>query len=255
MKNDFDAQRRRLGLGSAAALVVANMIGTGVFTTSGFALADLGRPGPVLLAWAVGGALALCGALSYGALARRIPESGGEYTFLARTVHPLAGFLAGWISLLAGFTAPIAAAALGFSAYLTVDEPLRPWIGSAAIATAALLHGLHLSGGVVVQNLAVGLKLTIITAFAVWGFTQLPQSPAPAPTTSAPFELGAFAVTLIWISFSYSGWNAVVYVAGESPRPRRPTSTPSLGVSLRAQPPRRRLRSGGRRAGPRAGPE
>ena len=78
------------------------MIGAGVFTTSGFALADLGRPEVVLLAWGVGGLIAACGALSYGALARRIPESGGEYTFLSRTVHPLAGFLAGWVSLLVG---------------------------------------------------------------------------------------------------------------------------------------------------------
>ena len=84
---------RRLGMPSAAALVVANMIGSGVFITSGFSLADLGAPEPVLLAWCVGGVLALCGALSYGALARRFPESGGEYLFLSRTVHPLAGFL------------------------------------------------------------------------------------------------------------------------------------------------------------------
>src|SRR6185369_11849478 len=108
--------RRRIGLPSAVALVVANMIGAGVFTTSGFSLAELGRPEPVLLAWIVGGVLAMCGALSYGAFARYMPESGGEYMFLARTVHPLAGFLAGWVSLLAGFSAPIAAAALGLQA-------------------------------------------------------------------------------------------------------------------------------------------
>ena len=132
--------QRRLGLTSAAALVVANMVGAGVFTTSGFALADLGRPEPVLLAWLAGGLLAMCGALSYGALARRIPESGGEYTFLSRTVHPLAGFLAGWVSLLVGFTVPIAVAALALQAYL-VDSfagssgvGLRPeWIGTTAI--------------------------------------------------------------------------------------------------------------------------
>ena len=110
--------KRRLGLTSAAALIVANMIGAGVFTTSGFALADLGSREIVLLAWCVGGVIAMCGALSYGALARAIPESGGEYTFLTRTIHPAAGFVAGWISLLAGFTAPIAAAALALQAYL-----------------------------------------------------------------------------------------------------------------------------------------
>ena len=104
---------RTLGVPSASGLVVANMIGAGVFTTSGFALADLGSRNIVLLAWLLGGIIALCGALCYGALARRLPESGGEYLFLSRMIHPLAGFLAGWVSLMAGFTAPIAAAALG----------------------------------------------------------------------------------------------------------------------------------------------
>ncbi len=103
---------RHLGITSAAALIVGNMIGAGVITTSGFAPADLGRRDLVLQAWGVGGLLALCGALSCGTLARRIPESGGEYTLLSGTVHPLAGLAAGWVSLLAGFTAPIAAVAL-----------------------------------------------------------------------------------------------------------------------------------------------
>ena len=99
-----------LGLFSAAALVVANMVGSGVFTTSGYALADLGSPWLVLAAWVICGFIAICGALSYGALVRRWPESGGEYVLLARTLHPMAGFLAGWVSLIAGFTAPIAVA-------------------------------------------------------------------------------------------------------------------------------------------------
>ncbi len=105
--------RRRLGLPSATGLVVASMIGVGVFTTSGFALADLGSPARVLLAWAVGGAIAIMGALCYGALASHLCQSGGEYHFLSRTLHPMAGFLAGRLSRLVGFTAPIAAAARG----------------------------------------------------------------------------------------------------------------------------------------------
>jgi APA family basic amino acid/polyamine antiporter len=216
--------RRRLGLTSAAALVVANMIGAGVFTTSGFALADLGQPETVLLAWGLGGLMALCGALSYGALARRIPQSGGEYTFLSRTVHPLAGFLAGWVSLLVGFTAPIAAAALGLQAYLADSFELsgRPeWIGTTAILIAGLMHGLKLRTGVVLQNIAVGLKLAVIGGFVLLGALRIP---APADTAALPpagFELGAFAVTLVWISFAYSGWNAAVYVAGEVREPER----------------------------------
>jgi APA family basic amino acid/polyamine antiporter len=216
--------RRRIGLSSAAALVVANMLGVGVFTTSGFSLADLGSPEPVLLAWAVGGLLALCGATSYGALARRIPESGGEYTFLTVTVHPLAGFLAGWVSLLAGFTAPIAAAALGLQAYLggARGHAVRPeWIGTSAIAIAALMHGLRLNAGLALQNFAVAVKLAAIAAFVSLGAFSIDINPASEAATIPRFEIGAFAVTLVWISFAYSGWNAAVYVAGEVRDPDR----------------------------------
>jgi amino acid transporter len=208
---------RRLGVPSASALVVANMIGAGVFTTSGFALADLGSREFVMLGWLVGGLIALCGALCYGALGRRFPESGGEYLFLSRMVHPLAGFLAGWVSLLAGFTAPIAAAALGLQAYVaySIDLDIRPeWIGSIAIATAGLIHGLRFREGVWLQNGAVALKLILILGFVAFGLSSLPER-APEAVESVEFVWGAFAVTLVWISFSYSGWNAAVYIAGE----------------------------------------
>lgn len=215
---------RHLGPWSATSLVVASMIGAGVFTTSGFALADLGRRDAVMAAWLVGGILAACGALSYGALARRIPESGGEYTFLSQTIHPLAGFLAGWISLLAGFTAPIAAAALGMQAYLApaFDAPMRPeWIGTAAILLAGLLHGLRIREGIVVQNVAVAVKLLAIATFVLLGVTRLPGAVIRAADPAPAVDAGAFAVTLVWIFFAYSGWNAAVYVASEVRDPRR----------------------------------
>jgi amino acid transporter len=214
---------RRLGIPSASALVVANMIGAGVFTTSGFALADLGSREYVMLAWLVGGLIAVCGALSYGSLGRRFPESGGEYLFLSRMVHPLAGFLAGWVSLLAGFTAPIAASALGLQAYVgySIDLDIRPeWIGTVAIGAAGLIHGLRFREGVWLQNGAVALKLVLILGFVAFGLSSLPER-APEPSGSAEFVWGAFAVTLVWISFSYSGWNAAVYVAGEVRDPER----------------------------------
>jgi APA family basic amino acid/polyamine antiporter len=217
------APARRLGLVSATALVVASMIGAGVFTTSGFALADLGSPARVLAAWLVGGATAAAGALCYGALARAIPESGGEYTYLGRTLHPLAGFLAGWVSLLAGFTAPTAVAALGLQAYLEASFAFGGdprWIGTAAILLAGALHGLRLAPGLAAQNVAVALKLALILAFVALGATRL--APLELTRTAAPpLDLGAFAVSLVWISFAYSGWNAVGYVAGEVRDPER----------------------------------
>src|SRR5207247_10060555 len=115
--------QRQLGFVSASALVVASMVGSGVFTTSGILLADLHSPSLVLAAWLAGGVLAALGALCYGALARRFPESGGEYVFLARTLHPAAGYLAGWISLLVGFSAPLAAVALAFGQYTRLWFP------------------------------------------------------------------------------------------------------------------------------------
>ena len=201
------------------------MVGAGVFTTSGFALADLGSPVYVLAAWVVGGIVATCGALSYGALARRIPESGGEYTFLSRTFHPLLGFLAGWVSLLAGFTAPIAAAALGLQAYVSSTFGIGGdprWIGTVAIALAGLLHGMRLSPGVWTQNIAVVTKLVLIVGLVAVGGWLLPGREGSAVVQEVPtLNAGAFAVTLVWISFSYSGWNAAVYVGGEVSDPDR----------------------------------
>ncbi len=209
---------RGIGLPSAICLVVANMIGVGVFTTSGFALADLHTPERVMFAWALGGVLAVLGAISYGALAARLSESGGEYLFLTRTIHPVAGFLAGWVSLLAGFTAPIAAAAWGLQAYLGVTAEY-PWVGTVAILIAGLLHGVWRAPGLVTQNLLVAVKLLLIAAIIVFGLSQLPtitRDPAP-PAVS----MNVFAVSLVWISFSYSGWNAAVYIAGEVRDPKR----------------------------------
>lgn len=223
-----DAPRRGLGPATATFLVVGNMIGAGVFTTSGYAIADLRSRGWLLFAWAVGGIAAACGALCYGALARAIPESGGEYTFLGRTIHPRAGTMAGWVSLTAGFTAPIAAAALGLQAYLASTFPIAVdarWVGTAAIALAAVLHGLRVAPGVVAQNAVVALKLVLIAFFVIAGL-QAPMGGVIVPDSSTALDatgldLGAFAVTLVWISLAYSGWNAAVYVAGEVREPRR----------------------------------
>lgn len=206
--------RRQLGLWTAAALVVASMIGTGVFTTSGFLLADLHSPGLVLAAWAVGGVQAALGALCYGALARRLPESGGEYLFLSRTLHPAAGFVAGWLSLLVGFSAPLASAAFAFGEYTKTWLPGWPpkLGGTLLILVFSALHAWHVRRGAWLQNAAVVLKIGLIVGFAALAWPRLPELPTE---DSAPATVGAFAVSLVWISFSYAGWNAAVYIGGE----------------------------------------
>jgi APA family basic amino acid/polyamine antiporter len=210
---------RRLETRSAAALVVANMVGAGVFTTSGYALADLDRRA-VLAAWLVGGLLATLGCLSYGALGRRFPHSGGEYELLRRTVHPAAGFLAGWVSLLAGFTAPIAFAAAAFGRYLGpgLGLPGSPeLLGTVAILVAGVMHLGGLRVGSRVQDAVVGIKVLLIVALIVGGAVVIGgRAEVTAAAAVAPdFSWPAFAVTCVWVSFAYSGWNAASYVAGE----------------------------------------
>ena len=196
------------------------MIGAGVFTTSGFALGDLGSANRVMAAWVIGGLIALCGALSYGGLVQRMTESGGEYLFLSRAIHPVAGFIAGWVSLLAGFTGALAFAALAFETYAF---PTRPeWLptGAAAIASviiAAVLHGFRVRTGTAFQNFIVTLKVALIAGFLLFaGFAATSQGAAPTPSPAVPLSLAAFAGSLVWISLSYSGFNAAVYVAGEA---------------------------------------
>jgi APA family basic amino acid/polyamine antiporter len=201
-------------------MVIANMIGTGVFTTSGFLLADLKSPERVLLVWVLGGVIALLGALCYGALGRRIPESGGEYLFLSRTLHPSLGYVAGWISLLVGFSAPLAAAAFAFGQYAA------PWTGSLApqvagsllLAAFCALHAASVERGAWVQNVTVIVKVVLIAGFIAFGAARLPALPPVQPATVPAATL---AVSLVWVMFSYSGWNAAIYIGGEVRDPGR----------------------------------
>ena len=126
MNMSEDNLKRKLGLFPATNIVVANMIGAGIFTTSGLLMAGLNNPVLMLALWVVGGIIALCGALSYGELGAAMPGAGGEYLFLSRLYHPIFGFLSGWVSFIVGFSAPIAASAMGFSEYFCRAFLLSP---------------------------------------------------------------------------------------------------------------------------------
>lgn len=211
------------GVWTLVALVVGNAVGAGIYVTSGFALADLGSREWVMLAWLVGGLIALCGALSYGMLVQGMTDSGGEYLYLSRSIHPLAGFIAGWISLLAGFPGAIAFSATAFETYSLAAVPElssmpKDLVACSVVLIAGLVHIVRVKAGARIHELVVALMLLVLVFIIAWSlikFSTLDALPIQndAPLTS--FNLLAFANSLVWISLSYSGFNAAAYVAGE----------------------------------------
>ncbi len=232
---------RKLGLFPLTNIVVANMIGAGIFTTSGLLMADLKKPWLMLALWAAGGAIALCGALSYGELGAAIPRAGGEYAFLSRLFHPLFGFLSGWVSFFAGFSAPIAASAIGFSEYLTRAFPGLASIGLIGGPTEAvilkksysilvilifiLIHARGIEIGARIQNSLTLLKVALIAGLIIAGFSSgrgdfshLGRGGEFAFDFSGWKTIG---LSLMWIMFAYSGWNASAYIGAEVKNPAK----------------------------------
>ncbi len=205
----------------ALALVVSSMIGSGIFTTSGLLLGTLHSPWLVLAAWALAGGLALAGAMSYAELGAMMPRAGGEYAYLSRAFHPAVGFLSGFVSLVAGFAAPIAAASLAFGRYLaTVVPGIPPGVAAAALIVAAtIVNASGTARAARVQTALTALNLLLVVGFAAVLFMMGHRDhAAAAPLPSA--TPGAFAVSLVYVSYSYLGWNAAAYVAAEIREPR-----------------------------------
>ncbi|MBN2710562.1 MAG: amino acid permease [Calditrichaceae bacterium] len=232
---------RKLTLFPVTNIVIANMIGAGIFTTSGLLMQDLQNPLLMLLLWLVGGIIALCGALSYGELGAAYPRAGGEYAFLSQLYHPMLGFLSGWVSLIAGFSAPIAASAIGFSEYLFRAFPQfseyfvsntiisEIWIKRLiSVAVILLFTGIHLRGirfGARVQNWLTLLKILLIVGLIFAGFTfgkgdwaHLSSDQSLIPSSLNWKTIG---LSLMWIMFAYSGWNAATYIGSEIQNPKK----------------------------------
>jgi APA family basic amino acid/polyamine antiporter len=216
---------RRIGAAAATMLVVASMVGTGIFTTTGFLVRDLRSPVAVLAAWTLGGVLALCGAFSYGELAAALPRNGGEYQLLGRIYHPAVGFAAGLVSLVVGFSAPLAASALAFGHYLSAVVPgVRPMAaGIGIVVLMAVPHAIHVRLGSWAQTAVTALEVALVLAFVAAGAVHGEPSRLLAPPGPSLAVAGtpAFAVALIYVSFAYSGWNGAAYVAGEVSNPSR----------------------------------
>ncbi len=216
---------------TVTAVVIANMIGTGVFTSLGFQLLEL-RSGFVLLAlWAVGGIAAVCGAMTYAELGAAMPRSGGEYNFLARIYHPAAGFVSGWVSATIGFAAPTALAAITFAAYATSalqDEPnawLQKVLACGLVIILTVVHAGSRRGSGGLQSVFTVLKIGVIVLFCAVAVLLVPElEPVnflPAPGDAALMTSGAFAVSLIYVSYAYTGWNAATYLSSELENPQR----------------------------------
>jgi APA family basic amino acid/polyamine antiporter len=211
---------------TATALAVANMIGIGVFTSLGFQVKDLPSGFTLLMLWVIGGVISLCGALSYAELATAFPRSGGEYNFLSRIYHRAVGFIAGWVSATVGFTAPTALAAMAFGGYFAGVVPGVPPLALALVLvwSIALVHLRGINRASAFQNVSTLIKVVLIVVFIVAAFalgTPSSISFAPSARDAGHIASPAFAVSLAFVMYSYAGWNAVTYIAGEVRDPRR----------------------------------
>jgi APA family basic amino acid/polyamine antiporter len=218
--------RRTIGLFTACAIVIANIIGTGIFTSLGFQLAEIHSGFPLLMLWVVGGIAALCGALSYGELSAALPRSGGEYHFLSKIYHPAVGFMAGFVSATVGFAAPIALAAMAFEKYFqgvfNFGSPVL--LSFAVVWLIALVHLSGLKFGSVFQNLSTLVKLLLIVVLIGAGLFVVPKQAIaflPARGDAMSIFGAPFAVALVYVMYSYSGWNAASYIIGEIKRPEK----------------------------------
>jgi basic amino acid/polyamine antiporter, APA family len=210
----------------ATAIVVADMIGVGVFTSLGFQVKDIPSGFVILLLWSVGGVVALCGVFSYSELGAMFPRSSGEYNFLSRAYHPAFGFLAGWVSATVGFAAPVALAAMAFGEYgksvLPAASPLALALAVVGLVSVVQLCGLKHSS--TFQLIATILKVVLIVAFLIAGIaagTPQPVSFAPAPGDFAHITSAPFAIGLVFVMYAFSGWNAATYIIGEMRLPQQ----------------------------------
>lgn len=216
---------------TVTAVVIANMIGTGVFTSLGFQLLDIQSGFAILLLWALGGLIAVCGSMTYAELGSALPRSGGEYNFLTEIYHPSAGFISGWISATIGFSAPTALAAITFSTYLMTIFPeinndwLRKIIACSLIVILAFIHSSNRKSSGGLQMIFTVMKVGVIILFCfgaiLFAKNIQPVSFSPNSNDISTIFSGSFAVSLIYVSYAYTGWNAATYLSSEIERPQK----------------------------------
>lgn len=213
------------------AVVIANMVGTGVFTSLGFQLLEIDSGFVLLLLWAVGGIVALSGALTYAELGAALPRSGGEYNFLTHIYHPAAGFVSGWVSATIGFAGPTALAAMTFAAYAASTLGINGnglFQRGLAVSLVLLLAAAHASDYRTSSGTQISftfIKVAVILLFCasvlLFGDTLSEVRFRPEAGDTATVFSGGFAIALIYVSYAYTGWNAATYLSGELEEPQK----------------------------------
>lgn len=216
----------KIDLNTATALVIANMIGTGVFTSLGYQVIDIESGFSILMLWVIGGVIALCGALVYGEIGPAFPQSGGEYNYLSKLYHPAVGFVSGWVSVTVGFAAPIAAAAVALGLYVNKIFPAAAptWLAVLVVLLLTALHATDLRLGSTFQKIFTAIKVLVIVFFIAAGFFSHPQHEISFMPPEFPWDeiiSAPFAVSLVFVTYAYSGWNASSYIAGELDNPQK----------------------------------
>ena len=220
MSSSPSGSLEKIGWKTAAAIVIANMIGTGVFTSLGFQIADIKNTWSIILLWFIGGVLGLIGAFTYAELGTKFKESGGDYIFLSRIFHPFAGYLYAWISLTVGFSAPIAISALAMTSYLSPINPsiFTDWFGIGVIILVTAIHSVSVGQSGKFQSYSTILKLAFVFILILLGFYFIPVENTALNFTNTWKEelfLPGFAVSLIYVSYAYTGWNSAAYITDE----------------------------------------
>ncbi len=215
----------KVGLLTAVAIVIANMVGTGVFGSLGFQVAGIPSGFPILLLWLIGGVISFCGALCYAELASMFPRSGGEYHLLSETWNPFIGFLAGWLSVTVGFAAPIALNATLLGTYLgNIFECSSFWFSIPAVLLVTMIHLGQVSFIGKFQEWFTYGKVALIIVLGLLGFvlgTRQPVSFLPAEGDLDLITSGPFAISLVYVLYAYTGWNAATYMMDEVKKPER----------------------------------
>jgi APA family basic amino acid/polyamine antiporter len=215
---------------------MANMIGTGVFTSLGFQLTIVQNTWSILLLWTIGGIMALMGALVYAELGTHFKKTGGDYIFLSETIHPVVGYLYAWVSLVVGFSAPIAIAAMAMNDYLEplLGKSILP--GLLFLLLIPLVHIFSIKRSAQFQDLMTGFKIIFILTLIVVGFLFSSQATTQAIDFSSSWQqevlLPGFAVSLIYVFYAYTGWNSAAYITEEIDQPRKNLPKALIGATL-----------------------